>query len=40
MWIGFFSTVVSSVLPGPGETKVSKKCMEPTILGVLAVNWM
>ena len=38
--MGFLHTEVSNVLPGPGETRVSKKGMEPLLLGTFVVNWI
>ena len=38
MLIGFLYTVVRSELSCPGETKVSKKGMDPSVMGVSAVN--
>ena len=40
MWVGFQDTEVVRVLLGPGETRVSKKGMEPLSLGFSVVNWI
>ena len=38
MWVGCLYTVARSELAGPGKTKVSRKGMDPPVLGVSTVN--
>ena len=40
MWMGFLQTEVSSMLSGPGVTKVSKNGMDPLLLETSVVNCM
>ena len=37
VWVGFLYTEVSRVLLDPGETRVSKKRMQPLLLGASVV---
>ena len=38
VWVHFLYTEVSNVFSGPGETKVSKKEMDSSLLGTAVVN--
>ena len=40
MWVGFLYTTVRSEFSIPGETKVSKKGMDPSVLSVSVVICM
>ena len=38
MWVGFLYTEVRSMLSGPGETKVSKNGINPSLLGTSVIH--